>query len=183
MALQIKPDCILLDLMMPKYSGFELCQALASLSYTQRIPVLIISGEPAAKYGASCQKLGAAGYFEKPVNFDELKARLAVVLSAKQKELRAEVRVRLSVNLKLKGMDTEGASFEVVTHTENVSANGFRCICTVQLKPDSVVEVFTVNDREQYAGKARLIWTESRNLAWPVSGFRFVDKPHLWILQ
>src|ERR1035441_3772271 len=80
MALQFKPDCILLDLTMPKFSGFELCQILASLSYTRQIPILIVSGQPAAQYWALCQSLGAVGYFEKPVNFPELKARLTAVL-------------------------------------------------------------------------------------------------------
>jgi len=35
MALNLKPDCILLDLMMPMLSGLELCQTLTSLSFTR----------------------------------------------------------------------------------------------------------------------------------------------------
>jgi DNA-binding response OmpR family regulator len=35
LALEHKPDAILLDLMMPKFSGFELCQSFCSLSYTR----------------------------------------------------------------------------------------------------------------------------------------------------
>jgi len=45
LALEHKPDAILLDLMMPKFSGFELCQSFRSLSYTSTIPVLVITGE------------------------------------------------------------------------------------------------------------------------------------------
>jgi hypothetical protein len=123
------------------------------------------------------------GYFEKPANFDELKVCLAAVLNTKRKEYRAEVRVRLRVNLKLKGMDADGTTFEVVTRTESVSANGFHCLSTFQLKIDSVVAVFTVNDRETYAGKACMAWVERGNTAWSVSGFRFVEKPHLRVLQ
>jgi len=40
LALVHKPDAILMDLMMPQFSGFELCQSLRSLSYTSRIPLL-----------------------------------------------------------------------------------------------------------------------------------------------
>jgi CheY-like chemotaxis protein len=45
LALQHKPAAVLLDLMMPKYSGFEVCQTLSSLSFTAHIPILIVSGE------------------------------------------------------------------------------------------------------------------------------------------
>jgi Stage II sporulation protein E (SpoIIE)/Response regulator receiver domain len=44
LALPAQPDAILLDLMMPTYSGLEICQTLASLSFTQRIPIFIVAG-------------------------------------------------------------------------------------------------------------------------------------------
>ena len=44
LALEHRPDAIFLDLMMPKYSGFELCQSLRSLSYTCHIPIFVITG-------------------------------------------------------------------------------------------------------------------------------------------
>ena len=47
LAMQGKPDAILLDLMMPGYSGFEICQTLGSMSFTQLIPIFIVSGESA----------------------------------------------------------------------------------------------------------------------------------------
>ena len=43
LALEHKPDAILLDLMMPKFSGFELCQSLRSLSYTSTIPIIAMA--------------------------------------------------------------------------------------------------------------------------------------------
>src|SRR5438552_9963531 len=74
LALEHKPDAILLDLRMPKYSGFELCQTFTSFSSTQLIPVLVISGEACDKTKQFCRDLGVAAYFEKPVNFDDLRA-------------------------------------------------------------------------------------------------------------
>jgi DNA-binding response OmpR family regulator len=183
LALQMKPDCIMLDLMMPKFSGFELCQTLASLSYTQHIPVFIISGEPKVQYETFCQGIGAVAYFEKPIDFDELRARLATVLSTQIKEHRAEVRVRLGVTLKLKGTDAHGANFEVITQTENVSSTGFRCVCTAPLKVGSIVSVSKVNNPDEFVANARVIWVDSRNAPGPVSGFRFIDKPRQWVLQ
>jgi len=92
LALEHKPDAILLDLMMPKFSGFELCQSFRSLSYTSVIPVLVITGETGAKYKDHCENLGAVAYFEKPLKLNELRRRLTVELQSKRSEQRAHVR-------------------------------------------------------------------------------------------
>jgi len=42
LALHHKPAAVLLDPMMPKFSGFEVCQSLHSLSYTSLIPIFVI---------------------------------------------------------------------------------------------------------------------------------------------
>src|SRR5271165_4288523 len=44
LALEHRPDAIVLDLRMPKYSGYELLQTFTSFSRTQTIPVVIVSG-------------------------------------------------------------------------------------------------------------------------------------------
>src|SRR6202049_3613187 len=66
LALEHKPDAILLDLMMPDTSGFELCQSLHTLSYTSRIPIFIVSGESAGKYREHVASLGARGFLRSP---------------------------------------------------------------------------------------------------------------------
>src|ERR1700722_15332960 len=65
LALEHKPDAILLDLRMPKYSGYELLQTFTSFSHTQSIPVIIVSGEAGGQTRAQCKQLGAFDYFEK----------------------------------------------------------------------------------------------------------------------
>src|SRR5438132_13927248 len=64
LALEHKPDAILLDLRMPRYSGFELCQTFASFNATQLIPVVIVSGEAGARTKELCKDLRAVDYFE-----------------------------------------------------------------------------------------------------------------------
>src|SRR5260370_8330088 len=72
MALEHKPDAILLDLMMPDTSGFELCQSLHTLSYTSRTPIFVVSSEPAAKYREYVGSLGARGFLKTPFTFPDL---------------------------------------------------------------------------------------------------------------
>jgi DNA-binding response OmpR family regulator len=183
LALEHRPDAILLDLMMPKFSGFELCQSLHSLSYTSLIPIFIISGEAGSKYKDRCESLGAKGFFQKPVDFKELQARLALEMQSKQPERRAHVRVRMRVVVKLRGTDANGKQFEETAATENVSAGGFLCPCTVGLTKDSVVDVFLVAEHGPYAGRARVVRRESSGAPWQQYGFQFVERTTEWVLQ
>src|SRR5260221_14441932 len=60
LALEHRPHAILLDLRMPKYSGYELCQTFTSFSRTQMIPVIIVSGEAGSQTKEHCKQLVAA---------------------------------------------------------------------------------------------------------------------------
>lgn len=183
LALEHKPDAILLDLMMPKFSGFELCQSLHTLSYTSLTPIFVITGESAAKYKDHCENLGATAFFEKPVNFLELKNRLASELQKRRVERRAEVRVRMRILLKLKGTDANGKPFEELVATENVSAGGFLCSCAHALAKDAVVDVFLTGGTERPAGRARVVRKEAPGDPLQRYGFQFSEKTTEWVLQ
>jgi len=65
----LKPDVILLDLMMPKLNGFDVLQALQSRPDWKRIPVVVVS----ANRGYVADDLvGAVSILRKPVNVDRL---------------------------------------------------------------------------------------------------------------
>ncbi|HTS07524.1 MAG TPA: response regulator [Candidatus Eisenbacteria bacterium] len=184
LALEHKPVAILLDLMMPKFSGFELCQNLHSLSYTSRIPIFMVTGESAAKYKQHCQALGAKDFFEKPVNFALLRERLVAELQENKGDRRAHVRVRMRVVLKLTGTDAEGKPFEQSTFTENVSVGGFLSGCTASLIKGARVRVFlTTGGQDHYAGTATVVRRESPGAPWQRYGFHFEDITSEWVLQ
>jgi putative two-component system response regulator len=184
LALEHKPDAILLDLMMPNTSGFELCQSLHTLSYTSRIPIFIVSGESAAKYREHVASLGARGFFEKPVNFVDLKKRLAEEIQSQRPERRKHVRVRMRLILKLKGKDEAGRTFEQLATTENVSAGGFLCGFTVALAKDATLDVFVSSaGQDRYVGKVRAARIEAPDAPWQRYGFEFVERSREWILQ
>ena len=183
LALEHRPDVILLDLMMPNTSGFELCQSLHTLSYTSRIPIFIVSGESAAKYREYVASLGARGFLEKPVNFPDLKKRLADEIRAQHPERRADVRVRMRLILKLKGQDAGGRSFEQLTTTENVSAGGLLCNLTITLDKDAILDVFISSaGQDRYVGKVRSARIEAPDTPWQRYGFQFVVRSNEWIL-
>jgi DNA-binding response OmpR family regulator len=183
LAMQNKPSAILLDLRMPRFSGFELCRTFTGLTSTQLTPVFIVSGEAGSTTQALCKELGATAYFAKPIDFDALRSRLAEVLLAKRPERRGEVRVRLRASLKLRGINTNGKPFEEHTHAENVSPNAFLCGCMAPLGPGSSVEIFLLSGGEQLVGSARVVRSEAHDTPYPHYAFRFVEKTGQWVLQ
>jgi CheY-like chemotaxis protein len=182
LAMEHRPDAILMDLRMPKHSGLELCRAFGSINRAQPVPIFVVSGDIGTEVRESCRKMGATGYFEKPVDFDALRSSLAKVRSQTQVP-RTEIRLQLRVQLKLRGRDIYGMEFDVTTYTENVSISAFLCACTEELSKDSIIDVYMVSGRDKYVGKVRVVRSESRPDNSRAYGFRFVDKTGDWILQ
>ena len=183
LALEHKPDAILLDLRMPRYSGFELLQTFTSFSATQLIPVFVISGEAGSKTKEFCRDLGVVDYFEKPVDFDALRQSLEAFLKNARKERRREARVRLRVPLRLSGNDEKGEPFTLLTTTENMSRSSFLCSCGVALLPDSAVGIQFLGPSKELVGKARVVRVEWHETPYPRYAFHFIEKPDHWVLD
>lgn len=183
LALEHRPDAIVLDLRMPKYSGYELCQTFTSFSRTQTIPVVIVSGEAGAQTKEHCKQLGAAAYFEKPLDFEALKACLRGIVKTSRYVPRTEVRVRLRVPLKLRGKDAQGQDFEEVATTENVSLSGFLCSCGRALLVHSAVDVYMVSGPDEHVGKAEIMHSDATAAPLYRYGCRFSEKNGPWVLE
>ena len=183
LALQHRPDGILLDLDLPSMSGVELWQALRSVTYTAHIPIFAIAQENGPKSTGHHIELSVNGLFKKPVNIDEIASQLTRDLNAPPRPRRAHVRIRMRTILKLRGTDARGHNFDELTATENVSAGGFLCNSTTPLNEGAIVEVSLVANEERYAGKARLAHKEDFVGAWQRYGFQFEEKTKEWVLH
>lgn len=181
--LQSKPNAILLDLRMPNYSGFELCRTFKSITSTQLIPIIIVTGEAGASTKMYCEELGAVAYFEKPIDFEALRERLEEILEVAHPERRSEVRIGLRVMLNLRGASTHGKTFEELCATENISRSTFFCRCVASLKRDSEVAVSLLTGSKKFLGMARVARCDERNAAQSRYAFQFLQKDVNWILQ
>ena len=88
-----KPDLILLDIMMPGESGFETCARLKSDTLTADIPVIFLSALNDVENKVKGLRIGGADYISKPVDSQELLARVRVHLRIAETN-RAVVRVQ-----------------------------------------------------------------------------------------
>ncbi|HBG27500.1 MAG: hypothetical protein A2Y10_02905 [Planctomycetes bacterium GWF2_41_51] len=79
-AVEQRPDVILLDVMMPQIDGFEACRRLKADVRTSSIPIIFVSAKDQAEDKISGLKLGAIDYVTKPFNKGELQARIGIVL-------------------------------------------------------------------------------------------------------
>jgi EAL domain-containing protein (putative c-di-GMP-specific phosphodiesterase class I)/CheY-like chemotaxis protein len=75
------PDVVLLDVMMPKRSGWEVCQALKAVQRTSDIGVILVTGRGDVKDRLTGLQVGADDYLVKPFNREEVYKRVLSVLS------------------------------------------------------------------------------------------------------
>ena len=71
-ATTLKPDLIILDLMMPGLSGLEVCRLIKGRQDTKEIPILILSALNRSVDRGYAKDAGAERYMSKPFQIDEL---------------------------------------------------------------------------------------------------------------
>src|SRR5918996_554215 len=78
------PDVVLLDVMMPKRSGWEVCQALKAVQKTSAIAVVLVTGRGDVKDRLTGLQVGADDYLVKPFNRDEVVKRVRALLGRRR---------------------------------------------------------------------------------------------------
>ncbi|MBI5630828.1 MAG: response regulator [Elusimicrobia bacterium] len=81
------PDLVVLDLLMPRMHGFEVCQKIKADETLRRIKVLISSSKSYSKDIQTAKQAGADGYIVKPYAIDELLGQVKILLEKDAKAL------------------------------------------------------------------------------------------------
>jgi DNA-binding response OmpR family regulator len=74
---RIKPDLVILDIMLPQRSGLEMCRAVRKEAAT---PIIFVSARASEEDRIAGLELGADDYVVKPFNLSELAARVKAIL-------------------------------------------------------------------------------------------------------
>jgi DNA-binding response OmpR family regulator len=80
LAASFHPDLVLLDIMLPLKSGYEVCQQLKSDPATRAIKVVVLSAKGRDVEVAKAVELGADAYITKPFSTRDLVARVREML-------------------------------------------------------------------------------------------------------
>jgi adenylate cyclase len=87
----VGPDLVVSDILMPKIDGFQLCQRLRAAPQTALLPIILVTSLDAQAERIKGLESGADDFLSKPVNWEELFARVRSLLRIKalQDELKA----------------------------------------------------------------------------------------------
>ncbi len=89
-----RPAAVLLDLVMPRMSGFQFAQTLRGLPGCEAVPIIAVSGYWTPEYAARAWKVGIGHYLLKPAEPSRLKALLISVTESRVISSRLQVGVR-----------------------------------------------------------------------------------------
>ncbi len=105
------PDIILLDVLMPGIDGFETCRMLKSDEETKGIPVIFMTALTDTEHKIKGFSVGAVDYITKPVQQEELLARVTTHLENRKYRVRLEEEVRKrTIQLEKRTLELEMAN-------------------------------------------------------------------------
>ncbi len=120
---EFNPDLILLDVMLPKINGYDVCYKLKSNAKTRNIMIIMITALVEAENELKGVEVGADDYLFKPFNKTILKARISSLLKTKhfndELEKAESIIKSLAFSIEAKDPYTEG-------HCERLSINSFK---------------------------------------------------------
>jgi putative two-component system response regulator len=120
------PDVVLLDWMLPRMNGLEVCQRLKADPLTRLIPVVLLTGLDAKEHRLAGINAGADDFLTKPFDFEELRARVCSLARLKQytDELDSAESVITSLALTVEARDryTDGHCARLVLYATALGA-------------------------------------------------------------
>jgi cyclic di-GMP phosphodiesterase len=130
------PDLILLDVVMPGKTGYELCRELKGDPKTRLIPIVMITGLSAQEDRVKGIEAGADDFLTKPISSEELFARVSSLLRLKEftDELETVDSVLCTLGLSVESRDphTEG-------HCERLASNAMDLGRFLGMEEESIV--------------------------------------------
>lgn len=91
-----KPDLVLLDISMPGGGGLLVAERIRSLARVAMTPIIFLTASKQPEFRAKALELGAADFFEKPYEADELLASIRRVFGEEQEKPKMRPYLRIA---------------------------------------------------------------------------------------
>ncbi len=157
-------DIILLDIMLPKFSGLEVCQMIREFS---EVPIIMLTAKGEDMDKIMGLEYGADDYITKPFNILEVKARIKAILRRNSKG--EDLSVSTSNVIEKKGLKIETDSRRVFIkgHEVSLTAKEFDLVLLLVSNPNKVYsrdELLSEIWGATYPGDARTVDVHVRRL-------------------
>ncbi|MBQ8847143.1 MAG: response regulator transcription factor [Lachnospiraceae bacterium] len=156
-------DVILLDLMLPKLSGFEVCQQIREFS---DVPIIMLTAKSEDIDKIMGLEYGADDYITKPFNILEVKARIKAILrrSRKQSEAASEENILSAGDIRL---EKDGRRVFLCGQEVNLTAKEFDLLELLMTNPNKVYSrenLLNIVWGYEYPGDVRTVDVHVRRL-------------------
>ena len=156
-------DMILLDIMLPKLTGLEVCQQIREFS---SVPIIMLTAKGEDMDKILGLEYGADDYITKPFNILEVKARIKAIMRRMRKEETKETSGKTLVSGDLK-LDCEGRRVFIAGKEINLTAKEFDVLELLAKNPNKVYsreDLLNTVWGYDYPGDARTVDVHIRRL-------------------
>lgn len=115
---KIKPDLVILDIMMPEYNGYEICKELLSTPSTSFMPVIFLTAKDNEIDEIIGLELGAYDYIHKPVSPKKIIARVKSIL--RRVYANSDTFMRTNEFIKFKNLEIDLVTHSVIIDNEEI---------------------------------------------------------------
>lgn len=155
-------DMILLDIMLPKLNGFEVCEKVREFS---SVPIIMLTAKGADDDKISGLEYGADDYITKPFNINEVKARMKAILRRLNHQVsKGETEMFEIGDLRL---DIDGKRCYILGEEINLTAKEFDVLLLLTKNPNKVYSRSKLLEEvwgSDYPGDARTVDVHIRRL-------------------
>lgn len=163
LAQQNSYDLILLDVMLPKMDGFEVCQQIRDFS---DVPIVMLTAKGDDMDKILGLEYGADDYITKPFNILEVKARIKAIMRRTSKKEEVAVQTQMLVKKDMK-IDCESRRVFIEDQEVNLTAKEFDLLELLAKNPDKVYsrdKLLNLVWGYDYPGDARTVDVHIRRL-------------------
>ncbi|MBQ9135723.1 MAG: response regulator transcription factor [Lachnospiraceae bacterium] len=162
-------DIILLDIMLPKLTGFEVCQQIREFS---NVPIIMLTAKGDDMDKILGLEYGADDYITKPFNILEVKARIKAIMRRTESKSTAKEKVNILESGSLR-LDCEGRRVYIAGKEISLTAKEFEVLELLMRNPNKVYsreKLLKLVWGTDYPGDVRTVDVHIRRLREKVEG-------------